>query len=207
MRPDEIEKKSMSIIAAELGERHIPEECLPVVLRVIHATADFDFADNLVFSEGAVRSGLTALTSGISIVTDTHMAASGINKKAFLPSGGEVRCYVADDDVADEARKRGVTRSLVAMERAAEAFPRGVFAIGNAPTALLRLCELIDEGVVSPSLVIGVPVGFVNVVESKETLLKKDVPRIVARGRKGGSTVAAAIVNALLFQATGQKLS
>lgn len=202
MRPEEIEEASMRIIERELAERGrvIPFEVLPVVMRVIHATADLDFADSLAFSKGAVEAGKQALAQGEWVVTDTWMAAGGVNKKYMAKNGGEVRCYMADEDVALEAQERGVTRAVVSMERAAAETPGAVFAIGNAPTALLRLCQLASEGRARPALIIGVPVGFVNVVESKETLTRvTDFPWIVARGRKGGSSVAAAIVNALLY--------
>lgn len=198
MRPDEIEQASMAIIAKELGRHTIPEECLSIVMRVIHTTADFEFAETLAFSAGAVQAGRDALERGATVVTDTRMAASGINKRLMDRHDGEVRCYMADADVATEAEERGVTRAVVSMERAVVDTPDAIFAIGNAPTALLRLCELVAEGKARPSLVIGVPVGFVNVVESKETLMRANVPWIAARGRKGGSPVAATIVNALL---------
>lgn len=202
MKPEEIERASMAIIERELAERGIviPSEVLPVVMRVIHATADLDFAGSLAFSEGAVEAGKKALARGASVVTDTWMAAAGVNKKYMAKNGGEVRCYMAEEDVALEARERGVTRAVVSIERAVAETPGAVFAIGNAPTGLLRLCELASEGRARPALIIGVPVGFVNVAESKETLTKvTGVPWIVARGRKGGSSVAAAIVNALLY--------
>jgi precorrin-8X/cobalt-precorrin-8 methylmutase len=201
MKPEEIERASMSVIEREMGDRAraISAEHLPIVMRVIHATADFDFAKALVFSEGAVRTGREALLRGVAVVTDTQMAASGVNKKFMAMNGGSVRCYMADGDVAAEAKERGVTRAVVSMERAVRDVPEAVFAIGNAPTALLRLCELAAEGLARPSLVIGVPVGFVNVVESKEVLMKTGVPWIAAVGRKGGSPVAAAVVNALLY--------
>jgi len=167
---------------------------------VIHTTADFDFADNLSFSPGAIEAGKKALERGVTVVTDTQMAAAGINKKYVAQNGGAVLCFMSDEDVASEASERGLTRAIVSMERAAKRTPGAIFAVGNAPTALLRLCELAAEGKIEPALVIGVPVGFVNVVESKETLMKMDsFPWIVARGRKGGSAVAAAIVNALLY--------
>jgi precorrin-8X/cobalt-precorrin-8 methylmutase len=202
MRPEEIERASMKIIEEELARRgrRIPEAVLPVVARVIHATADFDFADTLIFSRGAVETGREALSRGAVVVTDTRMAAAGINKKRLARNGGSVRCRIADEDVAREALERGATRAAVSMERAAMETPGAIFAIGNAPTALLRLRELADEGKLRPALVIGVPVGFVNVVESKEMLMRTEsFPWIVARGRKGGSPVAAAIVNALLY--------
>jgi precorrin-8X/cobalt-precorrin-8 methylmutase len=202
MLPEEIEHASMKIIEQELAAlgRGFDAGVMQVVKRVIHTTADFDFADALTFSPGAVEAGIKALERGADVVTDTRMAAAGINKKYVAQNGGAVLCYMSDEDVATEAGERGTTRAVVSMERAADNTPRAVFAIGNAPTALLRLCELAAEGKIEPALVIGAPVGFVNVVESKEALMKIDsFPWIVARGRKGGSPVAAAIVNALLY--------
>lgn len=200
MKPAEIEKRSFEIITQELGDRCFPEEITPVVKRVIHTTADFDYADNLMFSPHAVRQALQAIQDGAHIVTDTNMAKSGINKKILAKFGGEVHCFVAEPDVAAEAKQRGVTRSTVSMERAAKLDVPLIFAIGNAPTALIQLEKLIAAGQLNPELIVGVPVGFVNVVESKERIMQAGVPYIVARGRKGGSNVAAAIVNALLYQ-------
>ena len=200
VKPADIEKRSFEIITEELGDRTFPPDIAPVVKRVIHTTADFDYADNLVFSEGAVARARKAIEAGAHIVTDTNMAKAGINKKILAQFGGEVHCFVADEDVAAEAKARGVTRSTVSMERAARLDVPLIFAIGNAPTALVEIRRLVDAGTLSPELVIGVPVGFVNVVESKELIVESGVPHIVARGRKGGSNVAAAIVNALLYQ-------
>lgn len=177
-----------------------PQEEL-VVKRVIHTTADFDYADNLIFSEGAVEKALTALRGGADIVTDTNMGMAGINKKALARLGGEVHCFMADEDVAEQAKKNGTTRATASMEKAAALKKDCIIAVGNAPTALVSLYKLISEGKISPRLIIGVPVGFVNVVPSKELILSlKQTPYIVARGRKGGSNVAAAICNALLYQ-------
>ena len=201
--PAEIEQRSMEIITAELGERSFPPEVLPVVKRVIHTSADFDYADNLVFSPGAVEQGIAAIQGGCTIVTDTQMARSGINKRVLEKFGGEAMCFMSDPDVAAEAKARGVTRAAVSMERAAKLDRTLILALGNAPTALVRACELLEEGAMKPALIIGAPVGFVNVVESKELLLTEDVPYIVARGRKGGSNVAAAICNAMLYLASG----
>ncbi|HJC41366.1 MAG TPA: precorrin-8X methylmutase [Candidatus Intestinimonas pullistercoris] len=201
--PAEIEARSMEIIQSELGERSFPPEVLPVVKRVIHTTADFDYADNLVFSPGAVEKGVAALKAGCVIVTDTQMARSGVNKRVLEKFGGEALCFMSDPDVAAEARDRGVTRAAVSMERAAKLDRPLILALGNAPTALVRACELLEAGALKPELIIGVPVGFVNVVESKELLLTEDAPYIVARGRKGGSNVAAAICNAMLYLASG----
>lgn len=200
VKPADIEKRSFEIITEELGDRTFPPDIAPVVKRVIHTSADFDYADNLVFSEGAVARARKAIEAGAHIVTDTNMAKAGINKKILAQFGGEVHCFVADEDVAAEAKARGVTRSTVSMERAARLDVPLIFAIGNAPTALVEIRRLVDAGTLSPELVIGVPVGFVNVVESKELIVESGVPHIVARGRKGGSNVAAAIVNALLYQ-------
>ena len=200
MKPAEIEKRSFEIITQELGDRQFPEEIAPVVKRVIHTTADFDYADNLMFSPHAVRQALQAIQDGAHIVTDTNMAKSGINKKILAKFGGEVHCFVAEPDVAAEAKQRGVTRSTVSMERAAKLHVPLIFAIGNAPTALIQLEKMIAAGQLHPELIVGVPVGFVNVVESKERIMQAGVPYIVARGRKGGSNVAASIINALLYQ-------
>ncbi len=200
VKPMDIEKRSMEIITGLLGDRSFPADQAPVVKRVIHTTADFDYADNLVFSPDAVRLGLEALKSGCDIVTDTQMARSGINKTILAKLGGQVYCFMSDPDVAAEAKERGVTRATVSMEKAAKLEKPCIFAVGNAPTALIALHELMEAKKISPARVIGVPVGFVNVVESKELILGSGVPHIVARGRKGGSNVAAAICNAMLYQ-------
>ncbi len=200
VKPMEIEARSFEIITELLGENQPDPETAPVVKRVIHTTADFEYRENLVFSEHAVRQGIEALRQGCHIVTDTHMAMAGINKTVLGRLGGEVHCFMSDPDVAEEAKRRGITRAAVSMERAAALDKPCIFAIGNAPTALIALKELMDAGKVRPALIIGVPVGFVNVVESKEQILGCDVPYIVARGRKGGSNVAAAICNAMLYQ-------
>ena len=199
MGPEEIERASMAIIGREMGDWAGPAENLPVLKRVIHTTADFDFVRNLLFSPNAVRLGREALRRGVTVVTDTAMAAAGIGKPAAARWGVSVVCRMADPDVRNEALRRGVTRAVVSMERAVAETPDAIFAIGNAPTALIRLCELVREGAARPSLVVGVPVGFVNVVESKEMLAATDVPYIAAMGRKGGSPVASAVVNALLY--------
>ena len=202
VKPMEIEKRSFEIITELLGDRKLDPENEPVIKRVIHTTADFEYADNLVFSPGAVAKGIEALKAGCHIVTDTSMAMSGINKTILGKLGGQVHCFIADPDVAEEAKARGITRSAVSMEKAAKLDKPCIFAVGNAPTALIALHELMEAGAVKPALIIGVPVGFVNVVESKELILQDDVPFIVARGRKGGSNVAAAICNARLYQIT-----
>lgn len=202
--PHEIEKRSFEIITEELKARGLQDKILPenelVVKRVIHTTADFDYVDNLYISEGAVAAGIEALRRGACIVTDTQMARSGINKTRLKQYGGEAYCFMSDEDVAQKAKAQGTTRATASMEKAAELSVPLIFAIGNAPTALVKLYELIKEQKLRPELIIGVPVGFVNVVEAKELILQTGVPCIVARGRKGGSNVAAAICNAMLYQ-------
>lgn len=200
VKPMEIEKRSMEIITKELGGRTWPEPEFSVIKRCIHTSADFDYADNLCFSEDAVQKGIDALNAGASIVTDTKMAASGISKKRMAECGGEVYCFMSDPDVAETAKEKGCTRAAVCMEKAAEFSGPLIIAVGNAPTALIRLYELIQEGKIAPALIIGAPVGFVNVVEAKELIMTAGVPYIVPRGRKGGSNIAAAICNAMLYQ-------
>lgn len=219
MKPMEIEEKSMETIERELRENGFYEESrgreslafrseeeMAVIKRCIHASADFDYAENLTFSEDAVSAGLKALKEGAVIVTDTNMAAAGINKKACEGLGVKVRCFVADEDVAREAKERGTTRAVVSMERTASLKEQVIFAGGNAPTALIRLRKMIDEGEITREhmpLIIGVPVGFVNVVESKNMIVEnEEIPYIVAKGRKGGSSIAVAICNALLYLCT-----
>ncbi len=206
--PSEIEKRSFEIISEELGSRTIDPVNEPVVKRVIHTSADFDYYDNLKFSEEAVKKGIAAIKAGACIVTDTKMAYSGVNKNVLESFGGEAFCFMADEDVAEIAKKNGTTRATASMDKAAALEKEGrpvIFAIGNAPTALVRLYELIEEGKLSPALIIGVPVGFVNVVESKELIMETEVPYIVAQGRKGGSNVAAAICNAMLYMARDER--
>ena len=204
-KPADIERESMAIIDRELAARGIelPPERAAVVKRVIHTTADFDYAASLRFTEDAAARGAAAMRGGV-IVTDTNMARAGVSKRALRLLGGEVLCYMADEAVAAEAKARGVTRATASMERAFAEHPNAILAVGNAPTALLKIVESIESGA-RPALVIGVPVGFVNVVESKERALavceRYGVPAIVAVGRKGGSGVAAAICNALLYTA------
>ena len=199
--PMEIEKRSFEIITEELQGRIFDPWQEPIIKRVIHTTADFDYADNLVFSEGVVQTAHKLFREGACIVTDTKMAMSGINKTALATLGGEVYNFITDEDVIAQAKEQGLTRSAVCMDKAAKLDRPVIFVIGNAPTALVRLYELMQEGY-RPALIIGVPVGFVNVVQAKELILSADVPSIIARGRKGGSNVAAAIVNALMYQLT-----
>lgn len=200
--PSEIEKRSFEIISEELKERNIilDKENELVIKRVIHTSADFDYATNLVFSNNAVKIALEALRGGCDIVTDTQMAKAGINKKILESLGGEVHCFMSDEDVAMKAKEEGLTRAVISMRKACTIKKPCIFVIGNAPTALIEIKKLIDEGKLNPVLVVGVPVGFVNVIESKELILSTNVPYIVAKGRKGGSNVAAAICNALIYQ-------
>ena len=199
VRPTEIEKRSMEIITEELNGRTWPEPEFSIVKRCIHTSADFEYADSLCFSEQAARLGVEALRRGAVIVTDTKMAWSGINKKKLAQYGGEAYCFMSDEDVAEEAKERECTRAAICMERGAALGREVIFAVGNAPTALIRLYELIREGQVRPALIIGAPVGFVNVVEAKELIMTAGVPYIVPRGRKGGSNIAATICNAMLY--------
>ena len=203
VKPMEIEKRSFEIITEELGY-DLPEKEAPIIKRCIHTSADFDYAKNLCFSEDVVEKALKALKNGACIVTDTQMAKSGINKKALAKYGGEVYCFMSDADVAETAKKNGTTRATASMDKAAEMSKPLIFAIGNAPTALVRLYELIEDGKLKPELIIGVPVGFVNVVQSKELIMQAEVPYIVAKGRKGGSNIAACICNAILYMAAGR---
>ena len=197
--PGEIEKRSFEIITRELGDRILDEDKAPLIKRVIHTSADFEYADTLCFSDDVIAKALKAIRSGASIVTDTQMGRAGINKRSLAKYGGQVYCFMSDEDVAAEAKKNGTTRAVASIDKAAAMDQPLIFAIGNAPTALIRIYELVKEGKLSPALVIGVPVGFVNVVQSKELIMETEVPYIVARGRKGGSNVAAAICNALLY--------
>ncbi|MGN1377981.1 MAG: precorrin-8X methylmutase [Dorea sp.] len=200
--PAEIEKRSFEIITEELKQKGIciPEEHAAIVKRCIHTSADFEYAKNLMFSEGAVEKALEAIRNGASVITDTQMGKAGINKKRLARYGGQVYCFMSDEDVALTAKENGTTRAVASMEKACELEEKLIFAIGNAPTALIHLYEMIREGRIRPELVIGVPVGFVNVEQSKELILsQEEVPYIVARGRKGGSNIAACICNALLY--------
>lgn len=202
--PEQIEQRSFEIIDEELKKRGIvlPKEQEMITKRVIHTTADFEYTDTLTFSEGAVGIARELLKKGADIVTDTNMALSGINKRSLAGLGGEVHCYMADETVAKLARERGTTRAAVSMEIAAKIQKPVIFAVGNAPTALIQIYEMIQGSDWRPAFVIGVPVGFVNVEAAKELILQTDVPFIINRGRKGGSNVAAAICNALIYELT-----
>ncbi len=202
--PEEIEKRSFAIISEELKRRGIrlKAEEEPITKRVIHTSADFDYADTMTYSEGAVEIAKKLLLNGADIVTDTNMALSGINKRALASLGGEAYCFMADEEVAALANRRHITRAAVSMEKAGKMDKPLIFAIGNAPTALLQLCRMMEESDWRPAFVIGVPVGFVNVEAAKELIMETEVPYIVNRGRKGGSNIAAAICNALIYELT-----
>lgn len=206
VRPADIERRSLAIIGSELVAQGIQllAENEAVIKRVIHATADYDYVEHLVFTQDAVQQGIAALLQGTTIVTDTNMALSGVSKPGLARLSGQVLCYMADPEVASEAREHGVTRAVASVERAVREYPGCIYAVGNAPTALFEIVRQMEQGF-RPALVVGVPVGFVNVVEAKEAVLdacrERGVPAIIAMGRKGGSTVAAAILNALIYQA------
>ena len=200
VKPREIEERSFAIISEELGARTFAPHTELIVKRCIHTSADFDYADNLCFSQDAAVKAMEAIKRGVSVVTDTNMAKAGINKVSLGKFGGSVHCFMADADVAEAARLHGTTRASESMKKAAAMGEPFLYAIGNAPTALVTLYDLMQEGQVKPELIIGVPVGFVNVVPSKELIISlPDTPYIVARGRKGGSNVAAAICNAIIY--------
>lgn len=201
--PKDIEARSMELIEMELGDcSHLSAEEKLVVKRAIHTSADFDYLTNLKFKNDGVKRGLEALKKGAVIVTDTQMGLAGISKVALKTLGATAVCFMSDEDVAKKAKEMGCTRAVVSMDKACELYQDRpiIFAIGNAPTALIRLCQLMDDGKLNPDLIIGAPVGFVNIIVSKEMVMERDVPSIVAAGRKGGSNVAAAICNALLYQ-------
>ena len=203
--PSEIEQKSFEIITDYLGDRHFDPYNIDVIKRCIHTTADFDYADNLVFSDGASVIAKSLLQGGANIVTDTQMVRAGINKKTAKQLGCEIHCFIDDNEVTEIAKKSGFTRAREAVDHASRILQNPViFVVGNAPTALIRLYELITSQVFSPAFIIAVPVGFVNVVESKELILGLQIPHIVAKGRKGGSNVAAAICNALMYGITSR---
>ena len=203
VKPDEIEHRSFEIITKELAMQGItlPVEQAPITKRAIHTSADFEYARTLTFSENAVAKGLQLIRNGADIVTDTNMALAGVNKRVLAGFGGEAHCFMADEEVAREAKERGVTRAAVSMERALAIHKPVIIAVGNAPTALISLYEQLQNGGRQPDYIIGVPVGFVNVEAAKELWIGSDVPYIINRGRKGGSNIAAAICNALLYLA------
>ena len=207
MKPDDIEKRSFEIIQNELElyglsadsrAKLLDPALASVVIRVVHTTADFEFAETLAFSDGAIDCAAAALRKGAVIVSDTNMVKAGVDKRRLNSFGSDVLCFIGDEDVAENARNSGITRARAAADKAAAMGRPVIYAVGNAPTALMRICELHNSGLFTPEFVIGVPVGFVNAAESKELLIESGIPHIAARGRKGGSNVAAAICNALL---------
>lgn len=199
--PADIESRSFEIIRSELPHP-VPEDLAPVIIRAIHTSADFEYADSLCFSEGVMDIARKALKNGATIVTDTNMALAGINRGALEKLGCRKICFMADPEVAAAAKENGFTRAAASVDKAASINGPLIYAVGNAPTALIRLYEKIISGEMKPDLIIGVPVGFVNVIQAKELIMTAGVPYIVARGRKGGSNVAAAIVNALMYTIT-----
>ena len=200
--PNEIEKRSFEMISEELKERGIviPKEEEMITKRVIHTSADFDYAHTMAYSENAVKIIKELIRNGADIVTDTNMALAGINKKVLADFGGEAHCFMADEEVARLAKERGTTRATISMEKASKIEKPVIFAIGNAPTALIQLYEMYQNSDWKPAFIIGVPVGFVNVEAAKELIMETDIPYIINVGRKGGSNVAAAICNAVLYE-------
>lgn len=197
-KPMDIEVRSFEIIGEEMGPHNFTDRELSIIKRVIHTTADFEYKDITYIREGAIDAALKTLEKGVTIYTDTKMALSGINKKALEKLNCTVKCYVSDEEVAKEAKERGVTRSIVGVEKAVSEGVE-IFVFGNAPTALFRLKELIEEGKANPSFVVAAPIGFVGAAESKEEFENVNIPMITVRGRKGGSGVAASIMNALMY--------
>jgi precorrin-8X/cobalt-precorrin-8 methylmutase len=201
MKPEDIEAKSFSIIDAEAGDHGLPPDQWAVVRRMVHTSADFDYIRSVRFHPKAIGAGIGAIRSGRAIVTDTQMAMAGIRVRDVQRFGGAVRCLIAEPTVHRAAESNGTTRALAAVDAAVPEMAGGIYVVGNAPTALLRLIELVKKGEAAPALVVGLPVGFVNAAESKADLARTDVPYITNEGRKGGSNLAAAVVNALLILA------
>jgi precorrin-8X/cobalt-precorrin-8 methylmutase len=204
IEPQEIERHSFEMITEELGEHSFSAGEFKVVQRVIHATADFELGRSMLFHPKAIEAGIQAIRSGKGIIADVQMVQSGISKPRIRQFGGEVKVYISDEEVAAEAKRLGVTRAIVAMRKAAVEADGAIYAIGNAPTALLELIRLVKAGEAKPGLIVGVPVGFVSAAESKEELAKLDIPYITNAGRKGGSPVAAAAINALSILAAAE---
>lgn len=204
VQPQEIEGKSFEMITEELGEHPFTAEQYAVVQRVIHASADFELGRSLVFHPDAIQAGIQAIRSGKIVVADVQMVQVGISKGRIEKFGGEVKVYISDPDVMAEAKRLNTTRAIISIRKAILEAEGGIYAIGNAPTALLELIRLVKEGVTKPGLVIGVPVGFVSAAESKEELAKLDIPFITNVGRKGGSAVAVAALNAISLLAEHQ---
>ena len=205
IQPDAIEAESFRIIDAEMGSHDFSVIEWPVVRRAIHSTADFELGRSMVFHPRAVEAGIAAIRKGAHVVADVQMIQAGISAAYLAEFGGRVLCYMADPDVAAKARTEGTTRAIQCMRKAAREAPGAIYAIGNAPTALLELVRLVEDGEANPTLIVGVPVGFVSAAESKEQLRRQGlVPYITNRGRKGGTPVAVSITNALLRMARGR---
>lgn len=202
MKPADIEKLSFEIIDREAGEHGFPEDKWSIVRRMIHTSADYEYLDSVRFSPEAVEIGIQAISSGKNIVTDTNMAKAGIRKKEIAEFGGTVHCLITDPAVTEIAKKEGITRAKAAVDAATDLMEGGIYVVGNAPTALLRVMELIREKKANPALILGFPVGFVNAAESKAELCETDFPHISNFGRKGGSNIAASVVNALIILAS-----
>jgi precorrin-8X/cobalt-precorrin-8 methylmutase len=205
VQPQEIEGKSFEIITEELGEHPFTTEQYPVVQRVIHASADFELGRSMVFHPDAIQAGIQAIQSGKSVVADVQMIQAGVSKDRIATFGGDVRVYISDPDVVEEAKRLNTTRAIISMRKAIRETDGGIYAIGNAPTALLELIRLVKEGEAKPGLVIGMPVGFVSAAESKDELRKLDIPFITNIGRKGGSTIVVAALNAITIMAVSQQ--
>lgn len=197
VQPEQIEEKSFQMIDEEVGEHPFTPEQYRVVQRVIHASADFELGKSMLFHPKAIEAGIQAIRSGKKVVADVQMIQSGANKTRIEKYGGEIKVYISDPDVMQEAKRLNTTRAIISMRKAIKEVDGGIYAIGNAPTALLELIRLIKEGEAKPGLIIGMPVGFVSAAESKEELAKLDVPFITNIGRKGGSTVTVAALNAI----------
>ena len=208
MKPEEIESTSFDIIDREAGEHDFNGQQWSIVRRMIHTTADFEFKDIVRFHPGAIAAGIEAIRSGKMIITDTNMVRVGIRTRDLAPFGALVKCYMNDPLIHERAKSNGTTRARAAVDMALNDMKDGIYVIGNAPTALLRLIELINAGQARPALIIGLPVGFVNAAESKAALMELDYPYISNLGRKGGSNLAASVVNALVILAgEGQRTS
>lgn len=201
VQPQEIEEKSFEMITEELGEHTFTPEQYPVVQRVIHASADFELGRSLIFHPRAIEAGIEAIRAGKIVVADVQMVQVGISKPRIEQFGGDVRVYISDKDVMEEAKRLNTTRAIISIRKAIKEADGAIYAIGNAPTALLELIRLVKEGIAKPGLIVGVPVGFVSAAESKDELAKLDIPFITNIGRKGGSPVAVAAVNALSIMA------
>ena len=197
MKPHEIEAKSFAIIDAEAGPHNFGPDEWKIVRRMIHTTADFEYMQMVRISNNAVAAGIKAIRNGCTVITDTNMAKTGIRKDLLAGFGSRCECLMADPQVAEQATERGVTRARVAVEKAAQIMENGIYVVGNAPTALLHLLDMINNKAANPALVVGLPVGFVNAAESKAALVETKIPYISNVGRKGGSNVAASVINAL----------